>query len=98
MEVATLEVAKKPYSTPRELLHWHESRLLGSTEPANQLVAYVPESCEGLKVILDTVGRNTLHGDLLLISTPIINGVHFGSYHRLRWFTINLSMIKKGVP
>ncbi len=39
MEVATLEIADELYSTPYELVHWHESRLLGSTEPANQLVA-----------------------------------------------------------
>jgi hypothetical protein len=38
-----------------ELVHWQESRLLRSTEPANQLVAYVWESGNGLKVILDTI-------------------------------------------
>jgi hypothetical protein len=52
-EVATLEVAEKLYSTPCELVHWHESRLFGSTRPANQLVAYIWESGNGLKVILD---------------------------------------------
>jgi hypothetical protein len=38
MEVVTLEVAKKLHSTPHELVHWHESGLLGHTKPANQLV------------------------------------------------------------
>jgi hypothetical protein len=54
-EVATLEleVAEKLYLTPRELVHWHESGLLRSTEPANQLVAYIQESVDGLKVIFD---------------------------------------------
>ncbi len=54
-EVATLEVAEKLHSTPRELVHWHECGLLGCTTPANQLVAYVWESGAGLKVILDTL-------------------------------------------
>jgi hypothetical protein len=54
MEVTTIEVAEKLYSTPCELVHWHESRLLRNTEPANQLVAYVQESSNGLKVIPNT--------------------------------------------
>jgi hypothetical protein len=54
-EVATLKVAKKLYSTLHELVHWHESGLLGRTKPANQLVAYVWEPSNGLKVILDTL-------------------------------------------
>ncbi len=32
-EVATLKVAKKLYSTLHELVHWHESGLLGRTKP-----------------------------------------------------------------
>ncbi len=55
MEVATIKVAEKLYLTPHDLMHWHESRLLRSTEPANQLVAYVQESGNGLKVIPDTL-------------------------------------------
>jgi hypothetical protein len=54
MEVATLEVAEKLYLMPHELVHRHESGFLRSMEPANQLVAYVRESGNGLKVILDT--------------------------------------------
>jgi hypothetical protein len=55
MEVTTLEVVEKLYSTPHELVHWHESRFLRSTEPANQLVAYVWKSGDGLKIIPDTL-------------------------------------------
>jgi hypothetical protein len=40
MEVTTIKVAKRLYSTPHELVHWHESGLLRSTETATQLVAY----------------------------------------------------------
>jgi hypothetical protein len=54
-EVATLKIAEKLYSTTHELVHWHASKLLRSTEPANQLVAYVWESGNGLKVIPDTL-------------------------------------------
>ncbi len=54
-EVATLKVAEKLYSMPYELVHWHESGLLRSTEPANQLVAYVRESGNSLKIIPDTL-------------------------------------------
>jgi hypothetical protein len=55
MEVATLKVAEKLYSTLRELVHWHESGLLGRTKPANQLVANIWKSSNGLKVIPDTL-------------------------------------------
>ncbi len=55
MEVTTLKEAEKLYSTPHELVHQHESGLLRSTEPANQLVAYVLESGNGLKIIPDTL-------------------------------------------
>jgi hypothetical protein len=50
-EVVILEVAEKLHSMPRELVHWHESRLLGHTKPANQLVANVGEPSDGLKVV-----------------------------------------------
>jgi hypothetical protein len=54
-EVLTLEVAKKLHSTPHELMHWHEGRLLGHTKPANQLVANVREPGNGLKVVPDAL-------------------------------------------
>jgi hypothetical protein len=55
MMVATLKVAEKLYSTPHELVHRHESGLPRSTEPADQLVTYVQESGNGLKIIPDTL-------------------------------------------
>jgi hypothetical protein len=54
MEVTTLKISEKLYSTQHELVHWHESRLLRSMEPANQLATYVWESGNGLKIIPDT--------------------------------------------
>jgi hypothetical protein len=53
MEVVTLKVAEKLHSTPHELVHWHVSRLLGRTKPANQLVANVGEPSNSLKVVPD---------------------------------------------
>ncbi len=53
-EVATLKKAEKLYLTPHELVHWHESGLLSSTKPANQLVPYIEEPGNSLKVILDS--------------------------------------------
>ena len=53
-EEATLKVAEKLHLTPHELKHRHESRLLGCTKPANQLVAYIGETGNSLKVIPDT--------------------------------------------
>ena len=58
-EVATLEVAEKLCSTPREL--WHESGLLGHTKPASQLVADVGEPGNGLKVVPDALVKVCLH-------------------------------------
>ncbi len=54
-EVVALEVAEKLYLTMHELVHWHESRLLGRTKPANQLVANVEEPGNGLKVVPDAL-------------------------------------------
>ncbi len=55
-EAATLKVAEKLYLMPHELVHRHESGLLGCTsKPANQLVACIWESGDGLKVIFDTL-------------------------------------------
>jgi hypothetical protein len=57
-KVTTLKIAEKLYSTPHELMHWHESRLLGSTNPADQLAAYIGEPGNGLKVVPDTFIEN----------------------------------------
>jgi hypothetical protein len=56
-EVATLEVAEKLYLTPYELVHWHESGLLGRTKPANQLVAYIWKTGNSLEVIPDAFNK-----------------------------------------
>ncbi len=56
-EIVTLEVAEKLHSTPHELVHQHESRLLCHTKPANQLVANVGEPSNGLKVVPDALGE-----------------------------------------
>jgi hypothetical protein len=53
-KVVALEVAEKLYSTTHELVHWQESKLLGHTKPANQLVANVGEPGNSLKVVPDT--------------------------------------------
>jgi hypothetical protein len=53
-EVVALKVAEKLYSMTHELVHWHESELLGCTKPANQLVANVGEPGNNLKVVPDT--------------------------------------------
>ncbi len=54
-EVVKLEVAEKLHLAPHELMHQHESWLLGCTKPANQLVANVGEPSNGLKVVLDAL-------------------------------------------
>jgi hypothetical protein len=61
MEVVTLKVAEKLHSMPHELVHWHESGLLGHTKPVNQLVANVGEPCNGLKVVPDALVKICLH-------------------------------------
>jgi hypothetical protein len=54
-EVVTLKVAKKLHLTLHELVHRHESGLLGSTKPANLLVANVGEPGNSLKVVPDAL-------------------------------------------
>ncbi len=53
MEVAPLEVAEKLYLMLHELVHRHESGLLGRTKPANQLVAFIWKTSNSLEVISD---------------------------------------------
>ena len=55
MEVVTLKVAERLHLTPHELLHWHESGLLGHTKPVIQLVASVWETGDSLKVTPDAL-------------------------------------------
>jgi hypothetical protein len=66
MEVVTLEVAEKLHSTPHELVHWHESRLLGRTKPANQLVANVGEPSDSLKVVPDALVKVCLRTNCIV--------------------------------
>jgi hypothetical protein len=54
-EVVTLEVAEKLHLMLHELVHWHESRLLCCTKPANQLVKDIGEPSNGLKVVPDAL-------------------------------------------
>jgi hypothetical protein len=61
MEVVALEVAEKLYLMTHELVHWHESGLLGRTKPANQLVANIGEPGNGLKEVPDTFSEFFLH-------------------------------------
>jgi hypothetical protein len=60
-EAVALKVAEKLYLTTHDLMHWHESRLLGHMKPVNQLVANVGERCNGLKVVSDTFVEFFLH-------------------------------------
>ena len=60
-EVVTLKVAEKLHSMPHDLVHRHESRLLGRMKPANQLVANVGEPGDGLKVVPDALIKGCLH-------------------------------------
>jgi hypothetical protein len=55
MEVVTLEVAEKLHLMPHELVHWHESGLLGRRKPANQLIINIGEPGNGLKVVPDAL-------------------------------------------
>ncbi len=59
-KVATLKVAEKLHSTPHELVHRHERKLLGCTKPANQLVADVGEPGDGLEVVPDALVEGCL--------------------------------------
>ncbi len=60
-EVVTLKVAEKLHLTPHELMHQHESGLFCHTKPANQLVANVWESGNGLEVVPDALVEVCLH-------------------------------------
>jgi hypothetical protein len=52
-EIATLEIDEKLYSMPHELLHQHESGLLGRRKPEDQVVAYIGEPGNSLEVVPD---------------------------------------------
>jgi hypothetical protein len=54
-EVANLKVAEKLHSMLHELVHQHECGLLCHTKPENQLVAYIWETSDSLKVVPDAL-------------------------------------------
>ncbi len=86
-EVATLKIAEKLYSTLHELMHWHDSRLLGRTKPANQLVVYIGKPGDSLKVILDTFVKVHLHS-ICIVWTMICNDAGpFGQAYVLKALT-----------
>jgi hypothetical protein len=60
-EVVTLKVAEKLHSMLQELVHWHESGLLGRAKPENELVTDVGEPGDGLKVVPDALVEVCLH-------------------------------------
>ncbi len=77
MEVTTLKVAEKLYSMPRELMHRHESGLLGSKEPANQLVAYRLVWATNLWLAATgTIAGSYSFGILFLLSKVSCNNSH----------------------
>jgi hypothetical protein len=54
-DVAAIKVAGQLYSTPHELMGWHEGELLGGANPADQLVTNIGEPGDCLKVIPDAL-------------------------------------------
>jgi hypothetical protein len=87
MEVATIKIADELYSMPHELMHRHESRLLGSTKPADQLVTDIGEPDDGLKVILDAFVEVCLC-TVCIVGALLCNDVHpFGQTYILKILT-----------
>jgi hypothetical protein len=87
MEVAILKIAEKLYLMLHELMHWHESGLLGSTKPADQLVAYIGEPGNGLKVVPDTFVEVRLH-TICIIRASLCNDTGpFGQAYLLKALT-----------
>ena len=87
MEAATLKVAKKLYLMPHELVHWHESGLLGRTKPANQLVAYVWEPGNSLEVILDPLVKVCLRTICIVLASLCNDAGPLGQAYVLKALT-----------
>jgi hypothetical protein len=86
-EVATLKIAEELYSMPHELMHWHESRLLGGTKPADQLVADIGKHGNGLKVIPDAFIKVCLH-TVCIVEALLCNDIcAFGQTYVLKTLT-----------
>jgi hypothetical protein len=87
MEVVALRVATKLYSAMHELVHWHESGLLGRMKPANQLVANVGEPGTGLKVVPDTFIKVFLRMTCIFWTSLCDDAGPFGQAHILKTLT-----------
>jgi hypothetical protein len=86
-EVVALNVAEKLYLTMHEFVHWHESRLLGRTKPANQLVANVGEPGNGLKVVPDTFVEFFLRTICIFWTSLCDDAGPFGQAYALKTLT-----------
>ncbi len=86
-EVVALKVAEKLYSTTHELVHWHESGLLGHTKPANQQVANVGEPGNGLKIVPDTFVDVFLHAICIFWTLLRDDAGPFGQAYVLKTLT-----------
>jgi hypothetical protein len=86
-EVVALKVAEKLYSTMHELVHWHESGLLGRTKPVIQLVANVGEPGNGLKVVPDTFVEFFLRMICILWTLLCDDAGRFGQTYVLKTLT-----------
>jgi hypothetical protein len=86
-EVVALEVAEKLYLMMHELMHWHESGLLGRTKPANQLVANVGEPGKGLKVVPDTLAELFLRMICIFWTSLCNDAGPFGQAYVLKTLT-----------
>jgi hypothetical protein len=87
MEVVALKVAEKLYLTMHELVHWHESGLLDRTKPENQLVAYVGEPDNGLKVVPDIFVEFFLHTICIFWTSFCNDAGPFGQAYVLKTLT-----------
>ncbi len=86
-EVATIEIADELYLTPHELMHWHESGLLGSTKPAYQMVADIGEPDNGPWVIPDALVVVCLH-TVCLVGALLCNDIRpYGQTYILKTLT-----------
>jgi hypothetical protein len=96
MDVATVEVAEELYFMPHEVMHRHEGGILGSTKPADQLVADIKEPGDCLKVITDAfvkVHHNMVcNGGALLGQTYILKTL---THQNKQCWTIVLLSIQK---
>ncbi len=85
VEVATIKIAEKLYLTLHELVHQHESGLLGSTKPVDQLVAYyIGEPGDGLKVVADTFVEVCLHTVCIIWALLCDDAGSFGQAYILK--------------